>query len=83
MHGQKMIHGDLKGVRVLMLVSILPSDVPHQGQYPNRQKLPRTPSGLWASYNHLGSKDFYGIELDRYMWYDTMDESRTPRSNQI
>ena len=80
MHGQGMVHGDLKGVCLRTGVTFhLLMDLMCQGQYPYRQERPRPPGRLRPAYDHIGcykSRIFKLVYARRHI---PMDGSGTPQ----
>ena len=75
LHGQEMVHGDLKGVRVRMPVAIPAVDFSFQGKCPDRSKWPRVPGRFRISDHRLGPYEYNRLKLFRGGGHDAVDES--------
>ena len=81
MHGEEMVHGDLKGVNLPTPVQLfcLLTDL-SKGQHSDRPRWPRAPRRLRTHYHCLR---FYNLKFI-YRWWDyKMDESRAPQSGSV
>ena len=80
-HGQGMIHGDLKGVRFRQLESLsYLTELICQGQHTDRPNWQRLPGGLWSAYDHLGPQIPFFLELMYTGWHGPVDEPGASRS---
>ena len=84
MHGEGVVHGDLKGVNLLTPTQLhyLLTDL-SKGQYPDRSRWPRTSRRLRTHHHHLRLCISYNLDLIRKRWDDKVDESGALESKSV
>ena len=84
MHGQEMVHGDLKGVRFTVSCSLTISNWHRKGKHPYRRKLPCMSCGLRPPEDHIGNhKPRTTFKFIHTGWDVPVDESRTLTTREV